>query len=204
MLATQEAMQLAEMVDQGQAHPARAAQTMALVRGVEHRWPECEVPLNACVLRFWHTKKKRTDPLVLVTTDLKLHAPWIVRHDEERPESEPDYEQLNSGGWQLKKLSATRSSAIGFYGLTVVLSYRLYHLFAHTQRGARFADKTRQALAFEPLRPQRTHSIVYAGGHFEIFETLRFVQMVVPLSLPMQERLRTWLVEHLNQIQKRE
>ena len=41
--------------------------------------------------------------------------------------------------------------------LTVVLSYSLYHLFANTQAGARFADKTRQAIAFEQLRTQRTH-----------------------------------------------
>ena len=88
--------------------------------------------------------------------------------------------------------------------LTVVLSYSLYQLFANTKRGARFADKTRQALAFEQLRPQRTHVMVYAGGHFALFETLRFVQMVLQLSPPVQERLRTWLVEHLNQIQKRE
>ena len=88
--------------------------------------------------------------------------------------------------------------------LTVVLSYSLYQLFANTKRGARFADKTRQALAFKQLRTQRTHVIVYAGGHFELFETLRFVQMVLQLSPPVQERLRTWLVEHLSQIQKRE
>jgi hypothetical protein len=55
--------------------------------------------------------------------------------------------------------------------LTVVLSYRLYHLFANTQAGARCADKTRQAIAFEQLRTQRTPSIVYAGGSFEIVET---------------------------------
>ena len=62
----------------------------------------------------------------------------------------------------------------------------------------------RQALAFEQLRTQRTHIIVYAGGSFEIFETLSFVQMVLQLSSPVQEQLRTWLSEHLNQIQKRE
>jgi len=45
---------------------------------------------------------------------------------------------------------------------------------------------------------------VYAGGYFEIFETLRFVQMVLQLSPPVQEHLRAWLAEHLNQIQKRE
>ena len=156
------------------------------------------------VMRFWHQKKKRTDHIVLVTTDLSLSAPWIVRHYEERPEIEQDYEQLKSGGWQLQKLSSTRYSEIVFYVLTVVLSYSLYHLFTNTQRGARFADKTRQALAFEQLRTQRTHIIVYAGGHFEIFETLRFVQMVLQLSPPVQDRLRTWLVEHLNQMQKRE
>jgi DDE family transposase len=204
MLATQEAMQLAAMADTWQAHPSRSDQTIALVRGIEHRWTECTVPLNACVIRFWNKKKKRTDYIVLVTTDLELNAPWIVRHYEERPEIEQDYEQMKSGGWQLQKLSATRYSEIVFYVLTVVLSYSLYHLFANTQAGTRFADKTRQAVAFEQLRTQRTHIIVYAGGFFEIFETLRFVQMVLQLSPPVQEHLRTWLAEHLNQIQKRE
>jgi len=86
--------------------------------------------------------------------------------------------------------------------LTAVLSYSLYQLFANTQAGTRFADKTRQAIAFEQLRTQRTPIIVYAGGYFEIFETLRFVQMVLPLSPPVQERLHTWLAKHLNQIQR--
>ena len=127
-------------------------------------WTECEVPLNACVIRFWNKKKKCTDHIVLITTDLQLSASWIVCHDEERPEIEQDYEQMKSGGWQLKKLSSTRYSEIVFYVLTVVLSYSLYHLFTNIQAGVRFADKTRQALAFEQLRTQRTHIIVYAGG----------------------------------------
>jgi hypothetical protein len=71
---------------------------MTLVRGVEHMGTECEVPLNAWVIRFWNKKKKRTDHIVLVTTDLELNAPWIVRHYEERPEIEQDYEQMKSGG----------------------------------------------------------------------------------------------------------
>jgi hypothetical protein len=204
MLATQEAIQLAEMADRWDAHPSRAEQRIAWVRGVEHMWPECQVPLNACVIRFWNTKKKRTDHIVLVTTDQELSASWIVRHYEERPEIEQDYEQMKSGGWQLKKLSSTRYSEIVFYVLTVVLSYSLYHLFANTRAGARFADKTRQAIAFEQLRTQRTHIIVYAGGYFEIFETLRFVQMVLQLPATVQEQLHTWLSERLDQMQKRE
>src|SRR6266478_1113396 len=74
MLATQEAIQLAEMANTWQPHPSRAAQTIALVRGVEHMWTECEVPLNACVIRFWNKKKKCTDHIVLITTDLKLSS----------------------------------------------------------------------------------------------------------------------------------
>jgi hypothetical protein len=167
-------------------------------------WSECEVPLNACVMRFWHKKKKRNDPSVLVTTDQKLSASWIVRHYEERPEIAQAYEQMKSGGWQLTQLSSTRYSAIVFYVLTGVLRYRLYHLFANTQAGTRFADTTRQALAFEHLRTQRTHISVYAGGSFDIFETLRFVQMVWQLSPPVHERLRHWLDEHLPTVQKRE
>jgi hypothetical protein len=77
-------------------------------------------------------------------------------------------------------------------------------VFTNTQAGSRFANKTRQAIAFEQLRTQRTHIIVYAGGYFAIFETLHFVQLVLQLSPPVQGQLRTWLGEHLNQIQKRE
>src|SRR5216684_5208456 len=204
MLATQEAIQLAAMADRLENHPSRAEQRIALVRGVEHMWAECEVPLNACVIRFWNKKKKRTDHIVLVTTDLDLNAPWIVRHYEERPEIEQDYEQMKSGGWQLQKLSSTRYSEIVLYMTTVVLSYSLYHLFANTQAGTRFADKTRHALAFEQLRSRRTHVIAYAGGHFEIFETLSFVHFVLQLPASVQERLWHWLDEHLHTVQKRE
>jgi hypothetical protein len=204
MLVAQEAIQLAEIANKWEAHPARSNQYIAWVQSIEHMWAECEVPLNACVIRFWNKKKKRTDHIVLVTTDLALNASWMVRHSEERPEIEQDYEQMKSGGWQLQKLSSTRYSEIVFYVLTVVLSYSLYHLFANTQAGMRFADKTRQAIAFEQLRTQRTHIIVYAGRYFEIFETLSFVQMVLKLSPPVQEQLQMWLTEHLNQIQKRE
>ena len=52
MLATQEAIQLAAMADQWEAHPSRAEQRIAWVHGVEHMWPECAVPLDACVIRF--------------------------------------------------------------------------------------------------------------------------------------------------------
>ena len=101
-------MQLAEMAAKWEAHPSRADQRIAWVHGVEHMGAECAVPLNAWVMRFWNKKKKCTDHIVLVTTDLRLNASWIVRHYEERPEIEQDYEQRKSGGWQLQKLSATR------------------------------------------------------------------------------------------------
>ena len=102
--------------------------------------------------------------IVLVTTDQRLNGSWIVRHDEERPEIEQDYEQMKSGGWQLKKLSSTRYSEIVFYVLTVVLSYSLYHWFSNTPAGSRFADKTRQALALAQLRTRRTHVLAYVGA----------------------------------------
>ena len=88
--------------------------------------------------------------------------------------------------------------------LTVVLSYSLYHLFSNTRAGSRFADKTRQALAFEQLRNRRTHVIAYAGGYFEIFETLGFARFILQLPLAAQERLRQWLDKHLHTVQKRE
>ena len=142
--------------------------------------------------------------MVLVTTDPGLSGPWIVRHYEERPEIEQDDEPMKSGGWQLKKLRSTRDSAIVFYRATVVLSYRLSHLFCNTQAGVRCADKTRQALAFAQLRSRRTHVIVYAGGYFEIFETLSFARFLLQLPAVAQERLRHWLDQHLHTVQQRE
>ena len=204
MLSYKEAVQLAELQGEWQRHPSRDHQYIAFVKGVEHVWDGCNVALNACVIRYWSRKKKALDHIVLVTTDQRLMGPWIVRHYEERPEIEQDYQQMKSGGWQLKKLSSTRYSEIVFYIATVVLSYSLYHLFSNTRAGARFADKTRQALAFEQLRSRRTHIIAYAGGYFEIFETLSFVRFVLQLPAAVQERLRHWLDEHLHTVQQRE
>jgi hypothetical protein len=204
MLSYTEAVQLAELQDAWQPHPARAHQHIAFVQGVEHLWEACQVPLNACVMRYWNRKKAALDHIVLVTTDHHLTGPWIVRHYEERPEIEQDDEQMKSGGWQLQKLSSTRDSEIVFYMATVVLSYSLYHLFSNTQAGARFADKTRQALAFDQLRSRRTHVIAYAGGSFEIFETLSFARFLLQLPASAQDRLRHWLDDHLHTVQKRE
>jgi hypothetical protein len=202
MLSYAEAVQRAELQGAWQPPPSRDQQHIAFVHGVEHLWAACHVPLKACVIRYWNQKKKALDHIVLVTTDQRLPGPWIVRHYEERPEIEQDYEQMKSGGWQLKRLSSTRYSESVFYLLTVLWSYSLYHLFANTQAGARFADKTRQALAFEQLRSRRTHVIAYAGGYFEIFETLRLAHFILRLPASVQERLRHWLDDHLYTIQK--
>ncbi len=128
----------------------------------------------------------------------------MVRHYEERPEIEQDYQQLKSGGWHLQKLSSTRYTEIVWYVLTVVMGYSLYQLFANTQAGSRFASKTRQAIALEQIRTNRTHVIVYAGGYFEIFETLSFVRLILQLSPEVQKRLRAWLDEHLDSVKKQE
>jgi len=204
MRSYKEAVQLAVLQDAWPPHPSRAHQHIAFVKGVEHLWDACHVPRNACVIRSWNRKKDLLDHMVLVTTDQRRTGPWIVRHYEERPEIEQDDEPMKSGGWQLKKLRSTRDSAIVFYRATVVLSYRLSHLFCNTQAGVRCADKTRQALAFAQRRSRRTHVIVYAGGYCEIFETLSFARFLLHLPAVAQERLRHWLDQHLHTVQQRE
>src|SRR6266851_1026732 len=185
MLAHTEAIQLAQLADAWAPHPSREEQQIAWVPALPKVWDECTVVLNACVIRFFNKKKKRLDYIVLATTDLALNARWIVGHYEERPEIEQDYEQMKSGGWLLQKLASTRYSEIAFYILTVVLSYSLYHLFANTQAGAKFAHKTRQAMALEQFCTQRTHIIVYAGNHFEIFATFTFLNWVLQRPTPV-------------------
>lgn len=204
MHSYREAVAIAGAADQWQKHPSREDQQIAFVTGVEHVWDECEVALNAGVIRYYNEKKQKTAYIVLVTTDLELNGEWIVRHYEERPEVEQDYQQMKSGGWQLQKLSTTRYSEIVWYVLSVVTSYSLYQLFANTQAGSRFANKTRQAIALEQIRTHRTHVIVYAGGYFEIYETLSFVNIVIRLPAQVQERLRSWFDARLNNVKKQE
>ena len=133
---------------------------------------------SASVIGCYNDGQQAIAYIVLVTTDLEMTPQWIVRHYEKRPEVEQDYQQLKSGRWQLQKLSRTRYSEIVFYILSVVVSYSRYQLFANTQAGSRFADKTRAAIALEQIRTNRTHVIVYAGGYFEILERLSFVRLV--------------------------
>ena len=204
MHAYLEAVALAEYEGKWQPHPTRRNQEIAFVGAVEHVWDECEVELNACVIRYYDEKKKGYGYLVLVSTDLSLNAEWLVRHYEERPEIEQDYQQLKGAGWKLQKLTSTRYSEIVMYVLSVSLSYSLYQLFANTQAGSRFADKTRQALEIEQLKNKRTHIIVYARGYFEIYETLRFVQIVIGLPPEIQGKLGKWLGEHLGSVKKQE
>jgi hypothetical protein len=113
-LSYHEAGPWAARQEEWQPQPARDHQHLAFVKGVEHLWAACQVPLNACGMRYGNRTKKALDSLVLVTTDQRLNGAWSVRHYEERPEMEPDDEQRNSGGWQLQKLRSTRSSEIVF------------------------------------------------------------------------------------------
>jgi hypothetical protein len=50
MLSYAEAVQLAELQATWQPHPSRDHQHIAFVKGVEHLWAACQVPLNACVI----------------------------------------------------------------------------------------------------------------------------------------------------------
>src|SRR5712691_11726450 len=127
------------MAGKWQPHPSRAAQHIAFVPGVQHVWETCTVPLNACVIRYWHAKKNCYNYIVLATTDQALTATWIVKYYEQRPEIEQDYEQMKSGGWKLQQLSSTRYSEMVFYLVSVLLGYSVYHLFTNTQAGSRFA-----------------------------------------------------------------
>jgi hypothetical protein len=125
MHAYLEAVALAEYEGKWQQHPTRRNQEIAFVGAVEHVWDECEVELNACVIRYYDEKKKGYGYLVLVSTDLSLSAEWLVRHYEERPEIEQDYQQLKGEGWKLQKLTSTRYSEIVFYVVSVALAYSL-------------------------------------------------------------------------------
>jgi hypothetical protein len=66
------------------------------------------------------------------------------------------------------------------------------------------AGLLRSAIALEQIRTHRTHVIAYAGGYFEIFETLSFVHLVLSLTPEVEARLRHWLEDNLPNFQRRE
>lgn len=146
MLSYQEAGKLAERANRWDQHLTRSGRQIAFVPSVEHVWDECDVTLNACVIRFYNNHKQAFDYIVLVTTDLSLSARWIVKHraglrttqqrrlaveEAEFDALQPDCLLPADGGAQLQPLSS----------------------FANTQAGARFADKTRQAIAADENAP---------------------------------------------------
>jgi hypothetical protein len=203
MVSYQEAVQLAALQGEWQPHPSRDDQHIAFGKGVEHVWDEGRGALKAGVIRYWNRKKEALGHIVLGSTEQRLTGPWIVCRSEERPEIEQAYQQMKSGGGQLKQRSSTRYREIVLYILTVVVSYSLYHRFANTRAGARLADKTRQALAFEQHRSRRTPIMASVGGHFEIFATLSFVRFVLQLPAAVQGRVRHWFDERLHSVQQR-
>ncbi|MCG3159086.1 MAG: hypothetical protein JMDDDDMK_00062 [Acidobacteria bacterium] len=144
-----------------------------------------------------------TDEFLLFAINSGLLRQWSDGFPDPRRWPQIKMEALlKSGGWLLQKLTSTRYSETVFYLLTVLLSYSLYHLFANTYAGARFAEKTRAAIALEQLRSHRTHVIAYAGGYFEIFETFDFVRLALQLSQTARERLSDWLEQRLGRVGK--
>ena len=69
-------MQLAQLQAHWQDHPSREHQQIAFVKGVEHVWDGCQVPLNACVIRYWHRQKKAYDHIVFIRRYLSGH--WLA------------------------------------------------------------------------------------------------------------------------------
>ena len=201
--SSQEAGPLAARHDAGPPHPSRDPHPMAFVHGGEPLWDAWKGSLHAGVMREWPRTKNAWNPIVLGTTDHQRKGPGIVRHDAERRERAHDYAPMQRGGWQRKQRRATRDREIVLYLLTVLLSDRLSPLFATTQTGARVADKTRQALAFEPRRSRRTPGMAAAGGYVEICATLRFASFILPRPASAQGRWRHWLDEHFHTVQKR-
>ena len=179
LVSSHEAMPWANLPETWQPHPARAPQPIAWVQGMEHLGEAWKVPLKAWVIRYGKRKKDALDPIVWVATEQRLKGPWSIRHEEERPESAQEDEHMQSGGWQLKKRSATRYRESVLSLPTVVWSYRLYHRFANTQAGARFADRTRQALAFAPLRSCRTHVIVLTLVGIVLYQLVVYCERLV-------------------------
>ena len=78
MLATQEAIALADLADKWDAPPSRAEQTIAWVPGVEHMWPECHVPLNANHVKLLFTKMGSEGDLIGSANSIQIDSSLLM------------------------------------------------------------------------------------------------------------------------------
>ena len=136
-----------------------------------------------CVLaifRYW----------VFATTDLSRSARGIVRDYAARPECEEDHRQLKGDDWEMDEFRSTSPAEIVFHVLMVLFAYNLCQVYGQTEKGERFAGKTKRARLRQVRRERALRVLVIAAPYDAVLEHLDVSEVLLEGEGAPWERLR--------------
>jgi hypothetical protein len=178
-----------------QPHPTRERQQIQRVEEIGGPWEECQVGLNAAVVRE-HAPTHREAQAdgyvywVFATTNQERSAKGIVRDYTARAECEEDHRQTKGPNWELDEFTSTALVEILYHVLVVLFAYNLCQWYGQTQEGQRFAGKTKRARQRE-LRWQRERAfIIVAGPYYAVIPELDVAEVLLEVEEGPRERLR--------------
>lgn len=178
-----------------QRHPTRARQEIQRVEDIGGPWEECQVPLNACVVREHAPSHPEAAAdgyryWVFATTNQQRSAKGIIRDYTARAECEEDHRQTKGPNWELDEFTSTSLVEILYHVLVVLFAYNLCQWYGQTEEGARFAGKTKRARQRE-LRRQRTrYFVILAGPYYAVIPELEVAEVLLEVEAGPRQRLR--------------
>jgi hypothetical protein len=186
-----------------EAHPTRSKQELRRVEAIDGPWEECQVPLNASVVR----ERDEREPdgyryWVFATTNLSRSARGIVRDYGSRSECEEDHRQTKGRDWEMDEFTSTQWVEVLFHVLLVLFAYNLCQLYGQTQKGQQFAGKTKRARQRQMRRERVTKWLVIADPYYAVLEGLDVTEVLLEAEGAPRERLRA-VVKRLKASRKR-
>ena len=180
-----------------QPHPTRKHQQIQLVQDLSGLWPELGVPMNVCVVKKIDPKTGEIEYFCFVSTDLSLSAKQLIQLYQIRPEIEEGYRQLKSESWHIDLFHATRQVPILWHVILTLLAYNLFQIYANTQVGRSFAQKTKQQLQRELGRNPPTYLLVCTEKAYGFYETKALLYVLLDLPDKVRRKIRNLLPKTL-------
>jgi hypothetical protein len=197
MLAYEDSLVTAYHPESGswEKHSKRAGQEIKRIEHVQWMWEGCTVGLNGCVVRYLKEGKDGTkgrqdyEHMVFVSTNLSLTGKAILEQYDLRSEIEEDHRQWKEGMWDITVFTSTSLVQILYHVICVLLSYNLQQVYANTEKGERFSEKTLRQIRREQSRRHEVSMIVYSGDSFCLIGAKLLIGYLLRLPKEIQMRL---------------
>jgi hypothetical protein len=197
MLAYEDSLVTAYHTESGswEKHPKRLGQEIKFIEHVQWMWEGCTVGLNGCVVRYLKEGKDGTqgrqdyEHIVFVSTNLSLTGKSMLEQYDLRSEIEEDHRQWKEGMWDMTVFTSTSLIQILYHVICVLLSYNLQQVYANTEKGERFSEKTLRQIRREQSRRHEVSMIVYCGDSFALIGAKLLIGYLLRLPKDIQMRL---------------